>query len=115
MRLPAQITFTGISPSAALGAYAQERVAKLDRSYGRIMRCRVVVDVPHRHPKQGARYDVRIEMTVPGGELVVSRARCDLAHTDIHACIDAAFDDAHRLLAAHAQRRRDMKRHRHAA
>ena len=116
MRLPVQITFREIAPSAAIDAYARERVAKLDRSHGRIIRCRVVVDVPHRHHRQGARYGVRIEMTVPGGEVVVSRARADQAHTDVYACIDAAFDDAQRLLKAYAQRRRgDVKRHRVAA
>ena len=112
MRLPVQITFREIAANPVLEAYVLDRVKKLDRFHASIMRCHVVVDAPNRHHRHGARYDVRIDLTVPGGELAVSRNRSDLAHTDVHACIDAAFDDARRMLDEYAQRRRSENRHR---
>ena len=112
MRLPVQITFREIAANPALEAYVLDRVKKLDRFHASIMRCHVVVDAPHRHHRQGTRYEVRIDLTVPGGELAISRNPSDLAHTDVHACIDAAFDDARRLLDEHQQRRRSEQRHR---
>ena len=50
----------------------RERAARLDTYYGRIVGCRVVVEVPHRHHRGGNQYHVRIELSVPGGELVVN-------------------------------------------
>ena len=112
MRLPVQITFREITKSPVLEAHVLDRVKKLDRFHDSIMRCHVVVDAPHRHHRQGTRYEVRIDLTVPGGELAISRNPSDLAHTDVHACIDAAFDDARRLLDEYEHRRRSEHRHR---
>jgi ribosomal subunit interface protein len=112
MELPVQITFRNVPQSDAVEAYARERADKLDHFFQGIMRCHVVIDAPHRHQRQGAKYDVRIDITVPRDELVVSRNVGSLAHEDVYACIDQAFDDAQRLLEDYARRRRqDVKRH----
>ena len=36
-----------------------------------VMGCRVAVECPHRQPQRGNSYHVRIDLTVPGGELVI--------------------------------------------
>lgn len=108
-----QITFRDFGPSPAIEEYARKRAEKLDRFFDDIQRCHVVIEEPHRHRQQGSRYNVRIDLTVPGGELVVSRNPAEsLAHEDVYACIDDAFDDAQRRLEDYARRlRQDVKHH----
>lgn len=74
-RIPVQLTFRGFEPDDALEADVRERVSWLEQFYEGIIRCRVLVEVPHRHRHDGRHFHVRIEMTVPGGTpLVVSHA-----------------------------------------
>jgi len=69
--IPTQVTFRGLDHSDALEAEIQERAAWLEQFYAGIVRCRVLVEVPHRHRHDGRHFHVRIELTVPGGEPIV--------------------------------------------
>jgi len=111
MQVPLQISFRDMEPSAAVEDKIRERAAKLDRYYERIMGCRVVVEAPHRRHHQGKLYHVRVDLTVPQGELVVSREPVDHhAHEDVYVAIRDAFDAAQRRLADYARRQRgDIK------
>lgn len=111
MQLPLQISFRDMEPSAAIEAKIRERAAKLDRYYERIMGCRVVIEAPHRRHHQGKLYHVRIDLTVPQGEVVVSREPVENhAHEDVYVAIRDAFDAAQRRLADYARRQRgDVK------
>ena len=113
MQLPVQITFRYMEPSPAIDAKIRERAAKLDRYYQRIMGCRVVVEAPHRHHHQGKLFHVRVDVTVPGGELVVSREPSEHhAHEDVYVAIRDAFNAAQRRLENYARRQRgDLKIH----
>lgn len=71
MELPVQITFRNVDPSEAVAARIREEAAKLDTFFPRITSCRVVVDAPHRHHRWGDVYSVRVDVGVPGAELVV--------------------------------------------
>lgn len=99
------------------------------------MGCRVLIESPHRHRHKGKRYHVRIDLTVPGSELVIKRepklvADTPLrvqkapevqlaetrepskyaAHEDIYVAIRDAFDAARRKLQDFARRQRgDVK------
>ncbi len=73
MILPIQITFRNMEPSAKAEEWIRKEAAKLDEFYNHIMACRIVVELPSRHRKFGSLYHVRIDLTVPGGELVVKR------------------------------------------
>ena len=73
MIIPLQISFRNMKVSDVVDARIREEVAKLETFYKGIMHCRVVVELPHRHHKSGDLYHVRIDMTVPGAELVVKR------------------------------------------
>jgi ribosomal subunit interface protein len=107
MELPLQISFRGLPPSEAIADRVRERAARLDRFHSRIMGCRVVVESPHRRHHQGKLYHVRIDLTVPGEELVISREPAeDHAHEDVHVAIRDAFDAAQRRLEDHARRQR---------
>lgn len=111
MQLPLQISFRDMQPSVAIEDKIRERAARLDRYYERIMGCRVVVEAPHRRHHQGKLYHVRIDLTVPQGELVVSREPVENhAHEDVYVAIRDAFDAAQRRLADYARRQRgDVK------
>src|ERR1051325_8786473 len=73
MQLPLQITFLNMRPSPLVKKWVTEEVAKLEEFYPRIMGCRVVVELPNRRHKSGGLYQIRIDLTVPGEELVVRR------------------------------------------
>jgi len=117
MQLPLQITFRGIPPSAAIESKIRSKSAKLDVLYDRIMGCRVVVEAPHRRHHQGRLYHVRIDLTLPGGELVVNRDPAEHhAYEDAYVAIRDAFDAAARQLEDYARRQRaDTKIHEPAA
>lgn len=113
MQLPVQITFRDLDHSDAIEAAIREKVAKLDQLHQRIMSCRVVVEAAHKNRHKGNLYHVRIDMTVPEGELVVSRTNgMNHAHEDVYVAIRDAFDAARRQLQDHARRQRgEVKAH----
>ena len=108
MEIPLQITARDIELTGAIKTEITEKAEKLDTYYDRIMRCRVVVDCPKRHPHEGKLYNVHIYMTVPGGELAVKRA----PNEDIYVSIRDAFDAARRKLEDFSREQRgDVKYH----
>lgn len=113
MQLPLQITFRHMDSSPVVEARIREKAAKLDDLYGQIMSCRVVVEAPHGHHHQGKLYHVRVDLTVPDGELVASRSpQSHHSHEDVYVALRDAFDAAGRQLQDYArQRRRDVKTH----
>ena len=58
-------------PSEAIEAAISEKVAKLETFFDGIIGCRVVVEAPHRHHHKGKLYHIRIDLTLPGSEIVV--------------------------------------------
>lgn len=113
MKLELQVTFRDVEPSRGIEQAIRDKAAKLDQFYDRITSCRVVVDAPHRHHHKGRLYNVRIDLTVPGGELVVNRDNSHAAaHHDVHVAIRDAFDAARRQVQDFARRRRgEVKTH----
>ena len=100
MLLPLQCTFRGMPHSDALEAHVTRRAAKLDRFFGRIRHCHVVIDLSHRHHRHGKRFRVSIDMTVTRRhEIAIARAPTQNQFLeDAHAAVDRAFDDAERRL-----------------
>ena len=113
MQLPLQITFRHMEPSPAVEAKVRERADKLERFFDQITACRVAVEAPHRHHHQGTLYQVRVDLTVPGEELVVSRdPGLNHGHEDVYVAVRDAFDAAERRLEEYARRqRREVKTH----
>ena len=72
MQRSPNITFRGIRPSPTLEADIVGRIEKLETYYKPIMGCRVLVEVSRRHHKTGNRCHVRIDLTVPGEDIVVA-------------------------------------------
>jgi ribosomal subunit interface protein len=113
MQLPLQITFRDMAPSDAIEANIRQKARRLDRFSRHIMSCRVVVEAPHRHSHQGKLYHVRISITLPGGEVVVSREPAEHhAHEDVYVAIRDAFDAAVRQIEDYVRLQRGKtKRH----
>ncbi|OGI43434.1 MAG: 30S ribosomal protein S30 [Candidatus Muproteobacteria bacterium RBG_16_64_11] len=108
MQIPLQITLRDMPPSEAVETRIREKAQKLDSFYDRIMSCRVVVESPQRHQHQGKLHSVRIDLSVPGAELVVNRVQ----HEDIYVAIRDAFNAIGRKLEDYARRQRgDVKIH----
>ncbi len=113
MQLPLQITFRHMEPSEAVEARLRKEARKLERYHEHIMACRIIVEAPHAHHHQGKIYSVRVDMTVPGAELVASRPQhANHAHEDVYVAIRDAFDAVQRQLEDYSRRRRgDVKTH----
>ncbi len=90
--LPVEIAARNVTLSASDEAAIRERAAKLRTFHGRIVSCRVAVEVPHRHRRTGVSYIVRIDVTVPGGEFAVKRK----PRAELLTVIQDAFDVAER-------------------
>ena len=131
MQTPMTVTFRGMSPSVWIEGDIRKRAAKLETVCRDITSCHVIVDVPHRHHDEGNRFSVRIDLTVPGEELAVTResnvhaAAKDLGEEDwtkrfdvegerkhLRLVIKDAFDVARRRIQDYTRRRRlDVKTH----
>jgi cold shock CspA family protein/ribosome-associated translation inhibitor RaiA len=113
MHLPLQITFRNMEPSPALEGRARELALRLERFSSHIMSCHVTIEAPHRHQNQGQVYEVRIDLSVPQGELVVSREHSNRhSHEDAYVALRDAFRAVRRQLEDYErQQRQDVKHH----
>jgi cold shock CspA family protein/ribosome-associated translation inhibitor RaiA len=111
MRTPLQLTFRGVTPTEPIETYVRTRADKLERFFDRITGCHVMIESPHRHKRHGYHYRIRIDLVVPGDELVVTRDPAERKdQEDLYASIGAAFDDAQRILEDHVRTQRgDVK------
>jgi len=72
MTVAPQITFRNMETAPELDAAVQKEASGLDRFFNRITSCRVVIEGPRRQ-EYGGIYSVRIELAVPGEQLVVDQ------------------------------------------
>ena len=73
MKLPLQVTFRHLEPSPIVEDWIREEVEKLETFYSHIIGCRVAIEFPHRHHRKGKQCHVRIDLTLPGKEVVIKR------------------------------------------
>ena len=104
MKLPLEITFRNVVRTEAIEERIRSKAAKLDRLYDRITGCRVVVEANHNHHQKGNPYHVRIELSVPGDEIVVSHEKPKPEHTDLGVALRDSFNAAQRQLQAYSDR-----------
>lgn len=94
MQIPLQITIRDMDRSDALDSVIQEQVARLERFHDRITRCRVTVEQLGRHQQQGRQFAVKVDLRIPGREIVASHDH----HEDVYVALREAFDSARRQL-----------------
>jgi ribosomal subunit interface protein len=108
MQLPVHIVSRDLYLSNHLETTIHEKASKLDTFYSRITRCRVVIESPTHHHWKSKSYKVRIDLSVPGAELVVNHHE----NQDLKIAIRDAFEAAKRQLQHYAhQQRGDVKAH----
>ena len=112
MDVPPEIAFRDVEPTDALKAEIQDRIADLETVYSRLTSCRVMVESAS-NGGSAERIKVRIDMTVPGNELVVRRdPPAQGPRQDVFSAVDEAFDTARRRLREFARKQRgDVKNH----
>jgi len=117
--------------SAAVAARVQEEANKLDKYFDRITSCRVIVEAQHRHHQRGGLFHIRVELRVPGKELVVAHEpmlnheertelhkhlEIEAPHKDVYVAIRDAFSAMRRQLRDYVRcLRHDVKKHYPAA
>lgn len=106
MKQAPDIRFIGMEPSGALASAAREKVAKLELLCPAIMACHVVIDLGHKHRRQGRPFTVRLDVTLPGRELAVSRVE----NEDAYVALRDAFDSMKRQLEDTMARMQDFTR-----
>jgi ribosomal subunit interface protein len=105
--LPVQITMRDVPTSEALETIINDKAQKLTHFYQRILNCHVVIEVVQKHKRQGKLFGVRVDLTVPGKELVVNRKEDE----DLYLAINEAFHAIERQLEKYSHRRRgDIKK-----
>ena len=109
MNIPLQISFRDISHSDVVEDRIREKVAKLETYTDRIILCRVVVEAPHRQHKKGTLYHIRVDLTLPGEEIVVDRDPDDHAHEDVYIAIRDAFEAVRRQLKKSLRQTREKR------
>ena len=68
-----QISFRGMESSPSVEAQVRRRAEGLQQFSDRVSACRVMLEAAHRRHRQGTIYHVRVDLTAPGGEVVVGR------------------------------------------
>lgn len=110
MNRPLQITFRGMSASEAMSEFIRGEAEKLEHFFDRIVGCHVVVEQPHKHQRQGNRFHVRVDLHVPGKDIVVGRDHADRSsHEDPYQAVSDAFTAARNQLQHYADAQRDHR------
>jgi ribosome-associated translation inhibitor RaiA len=110
--IPVKITFRHMESSAAVETRVHELASHLGVFSDRIQFCRVVVDSPHRHHHQGKVFAVKVQLEIPGEDVVVDMERPNRdGHDDVYVVLRDAFDAAKRQLQQRmSSLRGDVKR-----
>lgn len=109
MKRDLQITYRGMSPSDALSDHIREQAGKLEQFFDGIVGCHVVVEEPHRHQRQGKHFHVRVDLHVPGKEIVAGYGHGEKdVHEDPYLAVSDAFEAARRQLQHYAE---GLRRH----
>jgi cold shock CspA family protein len=111
MQTQPQVSFDDLPVDERVRDAALDHIAELERLSDRITGCHVVIAQPHRHHREGRLYSVRVDLVMPGGEIVVNRDHhLDHAHEDIYIALRDSFLAVRRRLEDHVRRRRGAEK-----
>jgi ribosomal subunit interface protein len=99
MQVPLTITMRHMPPSEALETAIRKKTAKLDEFHPNVTGCHVVIEEQRRHHQQGRWFSIRVEVHVPGHEIVVNRDHDE----DPYVALRDAFDAVARRLEGVAE------------
>ena len=105
MQIPLQITIRDFSHSPALSSRIREKAEKLQDLHPGIVSCRVTVEELGKHQRHGHHFRARVDVRIPGKELVAHHE-----DEDAFAALREAFDSVRRQLEEAARpTRRETK------
>ena len=126
---PLTVSFRGLRHSETLASLVRVQAKALERLFPRILGCRVVLERPQRDRRAGIPLYVRVDVHVPGQEVVTEHhpslhaelQRAEVDHyakamnldsplSDARFAIRQAFRAAARRLGDRADRRRETQR-----
>jgi cold shock CspA family protein len=114
MQTPLEISYRDVDKTEEIETLIRGKAEKLDKMFGNIISCRIMVEKLQHHNRSSQPFRVRIDLKVPPGhELVVSRdpSKGDL-HLDLGAEIRWAFDATERMVKELREKQRhDVKSH----
>ena len=113
MQLPLQITFRNMEKSEAVEDNVKKWVAKLEKVAPDLISCRVVVAAPEPHKHKGGHFHTRIDLALPGQEIVVNREPPrHQGYVDAYVSIRDAFENARHKLSEYVRRHQgEVKAH----
>lgn len=113
MQTQPSISFDDVAVNESVRDAALAHVHELETLSRDIVGCHVVVSQPHRHHRRGRLWAVRIDLVVPGADIVVNRThRLDHAHEDPLVALRDAFAAARRRLEERLREERgEVKAH----
>lgn len=108
METPAKIDFQGTTLSAHVQQSVVAHIAALEKRFGRITACRIAVDGPSAHHRNGGQYEVAVHLALPDGrEVNIDRtATADERFADPAFAVNDAFKRARRRLQDKVRRMR---------
>ena len=100
MQVPVQISFQDIDASDVVRKHVQDRLADLERRFGRVTAAHITLKGPGGHHRKGGNYLVRIHLALPEGRQVDvdHTPDADERHSELLFAIDDAFNRARRQL-----------------
>lgn len=117
-----QVQFIHVDPSPAVAARIGRELQKLRRHHPGIGACHVTVTAPERHRRHGGYFHVRIEIRLPGNDLIVNHAPLSCPamrephasggdHDNVYVTVRDAFASARRQLDETYRKNRARVRH----
>ena len=113
MQTPPEIVFEGLPATPQIKDAIDAHLVELERRWGRITACRVVVKGPGQRHRRGGLYEVHIRLALPDGrEVNVARTPpADERHSDLTFAVDDAFKHARRQLQDQVRRAQNQIKH----
>ena len=105
-----QITYRGMEHSPAFDDRIRELAAKLEEFNPKITSCHVIVDERDRHKRKGKHFEVRVDVHVPGREIVASLKE----NEDPYIALTESFHVLMRQLDEDLDKRRGEVKQHHA-
>lgn len=110
---PFEVSYENLEPSPAAERHVLRGVSQLERVAPDLMAVRVTLATRNPRHTSGNLYDVNLELTLPGPDVVVSRTPArHQENEDLVTAIGEAFEKARRkLVELHAIQRGEVKSH----
>lgn len=113
MQTELQVSWKHLDPSEFIQRRIEREVAGLERMFGRITSCKVVVEGASHHQHKGGLYALRARLILPGGQEISATRNPsqDHAHEDAYVTIRDVFQALKRQLRERVRERREESQH----